>query len=130
MMGYIMIQVIGIAMDNDWKYLFTRWGLWYLIEMIGFVGLPAVFFAVGVREGNIKLIHRASAWAVFGIVLNRLNISLVAFNWQLPLAQRYFPSWMEIMTTIFIITIGVVAFKFVVTRMPVLYAHPDFPDDH
>jgi Ni/Fe-hydrogenase subunit HybB-like protein len=130
MMGYIMIQVIGIAMDNDWKYLFTRWGLWYLIEIIGFVGLPAVFFAVGVREGNISLIHRASAWAVFGIVLNRLNISLVAFNWQLPLAQRYFPSWMEIMTTIFIITIGVVAFKFVVTRMPVLYAHPDFPDDH
>jgi len=130
MMGYIMIQLIGIAMDNDWKYLFTRWGLWYLVEIVGFVGLPAILFAIGFREQNIKLIQMAAWWTVLGIVLNRLNISLIAFNWQLPLAQRYFPSWMEIMTTLFIVTIGVVAFKIIVTLMPVLYAHPDFPDDH
>ncbi len=130
MAGYLMIQVIGITMDDDWKYLGTRWGLWYLIEMIGFVGLPAVVYAIGVRERNIEMIQKASLWTVIGIVLNRLNISLVAFNWQLPLDQRYFPSWMEIMTTVFIITIGVVMFKFIATRMPILHAHPDYPDDH
>jgi len=130
MAGYLMIQAMGIAIDNDWKYLGTRWGLWYLIEMIGFVGLPAVFYAIGVRERNIKLIQKTSLWAVFGIILNRLNISLIAFNWQLPLDQRYFPSFMEIMTTVFIITIGVVAFKFIAIRMPIMKVHPDYPDDH
>jgi len=130
MAGYLMIQLIGIAIDNDWKYLGTWWGLWYLLEMVGFVALPAFFFAVGVRERNIKLIQWTSFWTVFGIVLNRFNISLVAFNWQLPLNQRYFPSWMEIMTTIFIITIGVVIFKFIAMRMPILHVHPDYPDDH
>ena len=130
MAGYLMIQVIGIAIDNDWKYLGTRWGLWYLIEMIGFVGIPAVVYAIGVRERNVKLIQWTSLWTVLGIVLNRLNISLVAFNWQLPMDQRYFPSWMEIMTTVFIVTLGIVIFKFIATRMPILHEHPDYPDDH
>jgi len=130
MSGYIMIQAIGLAIDNDWKYLGTRWGIWYLIEIIGFVALPAITYAIGVRERNIKLIQRTGLWTVLGIVLNRLNVSIVAFNWQLPFNQRYFPSWMEVMTTIFIITVGVVAFKFIVLRMPVLHVHPDYPDDH
>lgn len=130
MAGYLMIQLVGITIDNDWKYLGTRWGMWYLVEMIGFVALPAVVFAIGVRERNVKLIQWTSFWVVLGIVLNRINISLVAFNWQLPLNQRYFPSWMEIMTTIFIITIGVVVFKFIVTRMPILHEHPDYKDYH
>ncbi|PIP37654.1 MAG: hypothetical protein COX19_16085 [Desulfobacterales bacterium CG23_combo_of_CG06-09_8_20_14_all_51_8] len=130
MAGYVMIQIIGIAMDNDWKYLGTGWGLWYLTEIVGFVVLPAGFYAVGVRERNVKLIRWTSFWVVSGIVLNRLNVSLVAFNWQLPLDQRYFPSFMEIMTTVFIITLGVVIYKFIVVRMPVLHGHPDYPDDH
>ncbi len=130
MAGYLMIQVIGIAIDNDWKYLGTRWGLWFLVEMIGFVGLPAVVYAIGVRERNIKLIQRTAGWTVLGIILNRLNVSIIAFNWQLPLNQRYFPSFPEIMTTVFIITLGLVIFKFIATRMPILYAHPDYPDDH
>lgn len=130
MVGYLMIQVIGIAIDNDWQYLGTRWGLWYLVEMIGFVGLPAIVYAIGVREQNIKLLQRTSGWVVLGIILNRLNVSLVAFNWQLPMDQRYFPNFPEIMTTVFIVTLGIVLFKWIATRMPVLHAHPDYPDDH
>ena len=130
MMGYLMIQAIGIAIDNDWHYLATGWGLWYLFEMIGFVAIPALVYAVGVREHNIRLLQWTSGWVVFGIILNRMNISLVAFNWQLPSDQRYFPSFPEIMTTVFIVTIGIVAFKWIATRMPVLHVHPDFPDDH
>jgi len=130
MMGYLMIQAIGIAVDNDWHYLATGWGLWYLLEMIGFVAIPALVYAVGVRERNIRLLQWTSGWVVLGIVLNRMNISLVAFNWQLPPDQRYFPSFPEIMTTVFIVTLGIVAFKWIATRMPVLHVHPDFPDDH
>jgi hypothetical protein len=34
------------------------------------------------------------------------------------------------MTTVFIITLGIVIFKFIATRMPILHEHPDYPDDH
>ena len=93
MMGYLMIQAIGIAIDNDWHYLATGWGLWYLFEMIGFVAIPALVYAVGVREHNIRLLQWTSGWVVFGIILNRMNISLVAFNWQLPCRPALFPEF-------------------------------------
>ena len=130
MMGYAGIKLIGIAIDNHWHYLTTSWGQWYLLEIIGFVMLPAYLYALAAREKNLILARWASVGAIFGIVLNRLNISLIAFNWNLPSAQRYFPSWMEIATSIFIVTIGVVAYRFIATHMPILYEHPDYQGDH
>jgi len=130
MMGYAGIKLIGIAIDNHWHYLTTSWGQWYLIEIIGFVMLPAYLYALAAREKNLILARWASVGAILGIVLNRLNVSVIAFNWNLPSAQRYFPSWMEIATSIFIITIGVVAYRFIATHMPILYEHPEYQEDH
>ena len=130
MMGYAGIKLIGIAIDNHWHYLTTSWGQWYLLEIIGFVMLPAYLYALAAREKNLILARWASVGAILGIILNRLNISVIAFNWNLPSAQRYFPSWMEIATSIFIITIGVVAYRFIATHMPILYEHPDYQGDH
>jgi Ni/Fe-hydrogenase subunit HybB-like protein len=130
MMGYVGIKIIGLAVDNNWHYLTTGWGLWYLLELIGFVLFPAILYSVGSRENNTKLIRIAAIWTVLGIVLNRLNVSLIAFNWHLPSADRYFPSFMEFFITIFIITIGVVAYRFAVTTMPILYEHPEYKEDH
>ncbi len=129
MAGYIMIQLMGLAVDNDWALLATGWGAWYILEIMGFVFLPAFFYAVGVRDKNIPLIQWTAFWTVTGIVLNRLNVCLVAFNWQLPSEQRYFPSWMEVATTLFIVFIGVTAYRFICSRMPILFQHPDYPHE-
>jgi len=59
--GYFVMKVIGIAVDNNWHYLATGWGAWFLVELIGFVALPALAFAIGVREKNRKLIQRTAA---------------------------------------------------------------------
>jgi Ni/Fe-hydrogenase subunit HybB-like protein len=130
MMGYVGIKLIGIAMDNNWHYLATGWGAWFMLEIFGFVALPAFLFAIGAREKNPTLMRWGAAWAVLGVVLNRLNISVIAFNWHLPAAQRYFPSWMEVFTSIFIVTIGVLVYRFISTHMPVFYEHPDYQHDH
>lgn len=124
--GYFAIKVIGIAVDNNWHWLGTGFGLWFLVELLGFVALPCFLYAVGVRDKNLTLIKWTSALTVFGIVLNRLNICLIAFNWYLPADEKYFPHWMEIGISVFIVTLGLVIFKFIVTRMPVLYEHPDY----
>jgi hypothetical protein len=62
------------------------------VELLGFVALPAFLYAVGVRDKNITLIRWTAAWTVLGIVVNRFNICLVAFNWHLPSSERYFPA--------------------------------------
>ncbi len=124
--GYFIIKVIGVAVDNNWHYLATGFGAWFLVEMIGFVALPALFYGIGVREKNTKVIRWTAAWTVLGIVVNRFNISMVAFNYHLPAGQRYFPHWMEIGISVFIVTVGILVFRFIVTRMPIMYEHPDY----
>ena len=117
-------------MDNNWHYLGTPYGIWFLVEMLGFVALPALCYAIGVRERNLTLIRWTAVWAVLGIIVNRFNISLVAFNWQLPSDERYFPSFSEIGISVFIVTLGVVIYRFVAMRMPILYEHPDYKEAH
>jgi Ni/Fe-hydrogenase subunit HybB-like protein len=128
--AYFAIKVFGVAKGDHWSLLGTGYGLWFLLEMIGFVLLPCFLYLVGVRDRNVKLIQWTAALTVLGIVLNRLNICLIAFNWQLPSAERYFPHWMEIGISAFVVTVGVTAYRFIVTRMPVLYEHPEFRESH
>jgi len=128
--GYFVIKIFGISMGDKWHYLGTGYGIWYLVELLGFVALPCFLYAVGVREKNLNLIKWTSVLAVIGIVLNRLNVCLVAFNWHLPSSERYFPHWMEIGISVFIVTVGLIAFRFIVTRMPILYEHPEYRDAH
>jgi Ni/Fe-hydrogenase subunit HybB-like protein len=128
--AYFAIKIFGVALGNNWHYLGTGYGLWFLVEILGFVLLPCFFYAVGVRDQNVKLIRVTAGWTVLGIIVNRLNIAWVCFNWQLPWSERYTPHWMEIGVSLFVITFGLVIYRFIVTRMPVFYEHPEYTETH
>jgi Ni/Fe-hydrogenase subunit HybB-like protein len=128
MAGYLAMKLIGLAMDNHWSYLATGYGAWWLFEVVGFVLLPCYCYAVGYRDRNLTLIRVAAPWTVLGIILNRFDVGLVAFNWRLPSADRYFPSFSEIVISLFVVTVGVLAFRFIVTHMPIFYVHPHYKD--
>lgn len=128
--GYFIVKVIGISEGNHWHLLGTGYGLWYLVELIGFVALPCFFYAIGVREKNLNIIKWTAAWTVLGIVINRLNVGMIAFNWHLPASERYFPHWMEIAISAFLVVALLLIFRFIVTHMPILYTHPDYPEEH
>jgi len=128
--GYFAIKVMGISSENHWHFLKTGYGTWYLVELLGFVALPSLLYAIGVRVKSLGLIKFTSVLAILGVILNRFNVCLVAFNWQLPSNERYFPHWMEIGISVFIVMIGLLLYRFIVTRMPILYEHPDYKDAH
>jgi len=130
MCGYLALKLFGLAMDGNWHYLGTGWGSWFLFELLGFVALPALLYAIGARERNLIIIRWAAVLGVLGIVLNRFNVSLVAFNYHLPSSDRYFPHWMEIVISLFIVTVGVFVFRFVVTKMPIFHEHPEYKESH
>ena len=130
MMGYFFIKVAGLTMDNNWHYLTTGYGCLYLVELVGLVLVPAFLYGIGVREKKYNLVRLAAALTIAGVILNRINVSLVAFNYNLPAADRYFPSWEEFGLSIFIVTLIVTAYRFICSNMPVLYEHPDYPDAH
>ncbi len=128
--GYFAIKMMDLAANNNWHYLTTGYGMWFMVEMVGFVLLPCFLYAIGTRERNLTFIRIASALGVFGIVINRFNVSMIAFNWHLPEADRYFPSVSEVLLSVFIVTCIVTAYRFIAHKMPVLHEHEDFKDAH
>jgi Ni/Fe-hydrogenase subunit HybB-like protein len=126
--AYFFLKLQGLVDSGRFDLLLTPYGYWFMFEMFGFILGPAFLYAVAVRRQNARLARWVAGWVVLGIVVNRLNLSVIAFNWNAP--ERYVPGFMEIMISVTIITIGVLAFRWIVNRMPVLYEHPDFPQAH
>lgn len=125
---YFFLKLIGVADGGHWALLLTPLGGWFLVELVGFVLVPCFLLAHGARTRRLPLVRAAAVLAVLGIVLNRVNVSLVALNWNV--ASRYVPSWMEVMTTVTIITLGILTFRWIVVRMPVLREDPAYREQH
>lgn len=125
---YFFLKMIGLAHSMEWNTLNTPLGKWFLVEMIGFIILPCVLYTIGVRTRNVDLIKFTSFLAILGVVVNRFNISLIAFKWDEKV--RYFPNVMEFVVTISIITAGILAFRWIDNRMPVFSEHPEWKTEH
>ena len=125
---YFFLKLLGLASSNNWGLLNTLYGYLFLFELLGFVLLPAFLFAYGVRYKNGKVTRWTALLSVVGIVLNRINTSIIAFNWNAP--ERYYPFWTEVVITIGIITMGVLTFRWIVNRMAILYDHPEYESVH
>jgi len=129
--AYFFLKVLDLAHGNKWSLLNTPYGYWHLVEVLGFVGVPALVMIYAIQNSNATMVRGAAIAAAVGVLLNRVNITIVAFNWLLPWEYRYVPSWMEVTITVTIIATGLMLFRFIVNRMPILYEHPDFePEDH
>jgi len=126
--GYFWLRWLGVAHDNRWEFLNTPLGYWWLVEVIGFIAVPGLLFAIAVRKRSAFICRIAAVWTVLGLILNRLNVSIIAFNWQE--AVRYTPRWTEIAVTVTVITTGVLVFEWMVNRMPILLDSPDYPPEH
>lgn len=129
--AYFFMKIIGLAHGNSWHYLDSGYGYWWLVEMLGFVLLPVFLFTYAVQNRRVEMVRYTAIWTALGIVLNRINHSIIAFNWHLSWEDRYVPHWMEIVLTVTIVTIGILTFQWIMNRMPILYDHPDFePAEH
>jgi Ni/Fe-hydrogenase subunit HybB-like protein len=125
----LVIYLVARGIDLYWR------GAWPLlrepsIQAISFwveIGLgaviPALLFAIKpLRRKPAILFSGALMVIIFGIVLNRMNISLIGI-WSYA-GQIYVPSWMEISVTLALVSIGVIAFGLAAKYLPV------FPDEH
>jgi Ni/Fe-hydrogenase subunit HybB-like protein len=122
--AYFFLKLQGLADGGHWALLATPYGLWFLVEVLGFVLLPSLLFAYGARTARVRLVRWVAAWTVLGVVINRLNVSIIAMNWTSP--ERYVPSVMELVTSLTIITTGVMVYRWIVNRMPVLAELPKY----
>ena len=124
MFAYLFLQILVFMHGKRWEFLDTPMGYWYLTEIIGFVLIPMLLFFYSYRKQNILLIRIAAILTMLGVILNRLNVTVIGFRWDAPV--HYVPSWMEIAVTLTVIFTEIWIFRWVINRMPVLRESPSW----
>jgi Ni/Fe-hydrogenase subunit HybB-like protein len=73
------------------------------------------------------LINVAAIMTSIGVILNRMNVSIITYNWNS--AVRYIPTWMEVVVMVGIIFTQIWIFRWIINRMPVLRESPSWVKD-
>lgn len=128
MFAYFFLQVLVFVHQQNWDLLATPYGYWYLTEMFGFVVLPMVLFVLSFKKNNVTLTKVAAIITMLGIIINRLNVTVIGFKWDA--ATHYYPSWMEIVVTLAVIFTEIWIFRYIIARLPVLREPPVWARKH
>ena len=121
MFVYLGMQVAVLLHRGHFEVLLTGWGAWYLVEMLGLVLFPMLLFIMGISNRNLIVVRAAAVVTMLGVIVNRLNISVIAFKWYAPV--HYVPSVGEIMVTLTVVLAEIWVFRWIVLRMPVMSEH-------
>lgn len=121
MFVYLFMLILVFIHGKGMSYINSSWGLWYLLEVIGFVLIPCLIFLFGYKRNNLNLVRIAAVMSIIGIILNRLNISTFTYQWYE--GQIHFPTWMEVVVSLAVIFVQLIVFRWIVKRMPV-YKEP------
>jgi Ni/Fe-hydrogenase subunit HybB-like protein len=127
MFVYLGLEIVKLLHGGKIAFLAGPWGAWYALEVIGCVAIPMAMLLVGSQRKLMPLVGLGSALTMIGVVLNRLNISVIAFKWDAPM--HYVPSWMEVVVTAGVISAEIWVFRWIVKRMPVLGFQPEWAKD-
>ena len=125
---YFAVKIVALAHGNHWNLLDTPYGHMFLVEILVFALLPAFLFVIGGQRRKVGLVQFTALLTILGVVLNRLNVSLFALNWKLPHRELF--NWKEFLIILGIVTIQILVYRGIVTRMPVLREHPEYKGEH
>jgi len=128
MFAYFFLKLLVFIHGQNWDLLNTPMGYWFLLEMLGFVFLPMTLFFYSYRTNNTTLIKVAAILTMLGVILNRLNVTVIGFRWDA--AVHYIPSWMELVVTLAVIFTEIWIFRWVINRMPVLRDSPSWVNEN
>ena len=128
MFAYFFLQVLVFVHGQHWDLLNTPMGYWYITEMIGFILVPMLIFFYSYRKHNTLLVKVAAVITMVGIIINRLNVTVIGFRWDA--ASHYYPSWMEIVVTLAVIFTEIWIFRWIINRMPVLREPPSWAKEN
>lgn len=116
---YVLLRLGELGYKGHLQYIFD--GSWesvlFISELLISAIIPAILFAIPqIRNTKFGPMFGASL-IVFGFVLNRIDVSIIA-SFQVT-GTIYVPSFMEIMTSLGIVSIAVLAFLFFVEHFSV-----------
>lgn len=122
---YFILRIVDVTARGVWgSFAAHPWlAFSFSAELGAGVLLPMILFSIQKIRDHVKWLALAAGFAGFGVILNRLNVSWFS---MIPYSgTHYFPSWMEICVSFFLVTVTVVLFGLAVRYLPVFSKNPE-----
>jgi Ni/Fe-hydrogenase subunit HybB-like protein len=118
---YLAVKVADLTLRDALPYLIdgSMESLLFWVEITFGVIAPIALLSNWKVRNSVKGLLVSSVLVVLGVVLNRINVFLVAYQ-PLYAEHTYFPSIFEIIVTVGLISALVLVFRWVVMTFPVI----------
>ncbi len=118
---YLAFKIGDMFIRETFVYLsvINTASIMFTIEMLFGVIIPLRMFLSPKVLKSPPLLFTASALVVFGVLLNRINNFVVAYNPPYS-TESYFPSFGEISVTVGFVAMLVLLYRFIVLNFPVI----------
>jgi len=119
---YLAVKIIDLTNRGVWHYLWegSLQSVMYMIETGGGVIIPMMLLSIPrVRQSVKGLFTSATLVIILGVLLNRINVFLIAYKPLYP-GKAYFPTPLEIGVTIGLISLLVLVYRAFVMIFPVI----------
>jgi Ni/Fe-hydrogenase subunit HybB-like protein len=121
---YTVIRFQDLIREGNIAYAFARTNeatmFWVEVALAMVIPIGALIIPK-IRENPIAL-YVVSISTVSGFVVNRLNIAITGM--QRSAGVEYLPRWTEVMITVSIVAVGVLAFTLAVKYLPIFHEEP------
>lgn len=120
---YIGIKIVDMAVRGalDDAVAFTPKALAFWIEVVIGLLIPLTLLMLEETLNNNKGLFWAAFLVVIGMIMNRLNVAITGIEAVYPVA--YVPLWAEVAVSVGIVAAGILAYRWVTERFPVLEEH-------
>lgn len=122
---YLVVRIVDLTIRGVWGYVtdLSTHSVAFLIEMTVGVLFPMAILVQERWRKSLPALFSAALMVVGGVVINRINVFLVAYEPLYP-TRTYFPSWMEIGVTIGLASGLILVYRWFVMTFPVIAAYP------
>lgn len=119
---YLLLRGLDLFHQEKLHYinLSSTYGVLFVLEHLLFGVIPLILLLWAVKEEKPFWVRILSFWIALGIIVNRLIVCLIAYNWYIPWSQKYYPSWMEVALSLSMVVLIILSTRFMIRRLPIL----------
>lgn len=111
--GFLLKSGVGLAFNGSVA------GNMYLLEMVIGVIIPVLLLARKKHRTSLRSIFAINVLVITGVLVNRVNVSIFGMQeYNVAQGAGYFPSLLEFLVTLGIISLGVFLFKMAAKHLP------------
>ncbi|MBU1698769.1 MAG: Ni/Fe-hydrogenase cytochrome b subunit [Candidatus Eisenbacteria bacterium] len=118
---YFIVKIGDITLREAWPYVIegSLHSFMWSVEMILGVVTPIVLFSIKRVRNSVGGLFTGATLIVLGVVLNRINVFIIAYK-PLYAVKPYFPTFWEIIVTAGLACALVLIYRFFVMNLPVI----------